>query len=479
MLPFKRFRTPQGNIVDSVLGPEMRSTGEVMGIDSDFPRAFAKSQDAAYGGLPESGTVFVSVADRDKRAVVLPVLRLSQLGFDIVATEGTAEVLARNGIRATTVRKYFMGQEQNAADPSIVELINAGKIDVVINTPSGRSARADGIEIRTATVAADKPLFTTIAQLGAAVAAFEVKRGDIRVRSLQDYALDRAAREARRVTSFGELLPACARPARPALRRDRPARGAPGGVGSSGFRGRAPASSGCGSSMRRPGRAGIVKPQVAFFERHGAAGYCGPRGCARGGARRGPGRDRRRQTRRHRVDCRRLRGGLAAAGIAAGGGRDDRGRLSGLRLARPGVRPRTSPRQGRVRAGCHLQPGGEREPAGDPRRRSHGRRRSRGGCRLPERGGRCPGRSARSASCSAPPCRSQKSGIDPALLARTPILAPGFGHQGAQIADGPAIFGGLTQNVLVSVSRSILQAGPDGVADSIAAAAREAAAWAS
>jgi carbamoyl-phosphate synthase large subunit len=197
VLPFKRFRTPQGNIVDSVLGPEMRSTGEVMGIDSDFPRAFAKSQDAAYGGLPESGTVFVSVADRDKRAVVLPVLRLSQLGFDIVATEGTAEVLARNSIRATTVRKYFMGQEQNAADPSVVELINAGKIDVVINTPSGRSARADGIEIRTATVAADKPLFTTIAQLGAAVAAFEVKRGDIRVRSLQDYALDRAAREAR------------------------------------------------------------------------------------------------------------------------------------------------------------------------------------------------------------------------------------------------------------------------------------------
>jgi carbamoyl-phosphate synthase large subunit len=197
VLPFKRFRTPQGNIVDSVLGPEMRSTGEVMGIDADFPRAFAKSQDAAYGGLPESGTVFVSVADRDKRAVVLPVLRLSQLGFDIVATEGTAEVLARNGIRATTVRKYFLGQEQNAADPSVVELINAGKIDVVINTPSGRSARADGIEIRTATVAADKPLFTTIAQLGAAVAAFEVKRGDIRVRSLQDYALDRAAREAR------------------------------------------------------------------------------------------------------------------------------------------------------------------------------------------------------------------------------------------------------------------------------------------
>ncbi|WP_294178923.1 carbamoyl-phosphate synthase large subunit [uncultured Schumannella sp.] len=198
VLPFKRFRTREGNVVDSVLGPEMRSTGEVMGIDADFPRAFAKSQDAAYGGLPESGTVFVSVADRDKRATVLPILRLSQLGFEIVATEGTAEVLARNGIEATTVRKYFEGQIDDGGEPTVVDLINAGEIDVVINTPSGRAARADGFEIRTATVAADKPLFTTIAQLAAAVAAFEIKRGDIRVRSLQDYAADRAVREAAR-----------------------------------------------------------------------------------------------------------------------------------------------------------------------------------------------------------------------------------------------------------------------------------------
>lgn len=195
VLPFKRFRTREGHIVDSVLGPEMRSTGEVMGIDRDFPRAFAKSQDAAYGGLPESGTVFVSVADRDKRAIVLPVLRLSQLGFDIVATEGTAEVLARNGIHVDTVRKWSMGQELVPGDPSIVELINAGRIDVVINTPSGRSARADGFEIRTATVAADKPIFTTIAQLGAAVASFEAQRSELGVRSLQDYARDRAARQ--------------------------------------------------------------------------------------------------------------------------------------------------------------------------------------------------------------------------------------------------------------------------------------------
>jgi carbamoyl-phosphate synthase large subunit len=141
--------------------------------------------------------VFVSVADRDKRAIVLPMLRMSQLGFDIVATEGTAEVLARNGIPATTVRKYYMGQTVVEGEPSIVDLINDGKIDIVINTPSGRSARADGFEIRTATVAADKPLFTTIAQVGAAVAAFEVPRGGMSVRSLQDYAADRAARVAK------------------------------------------------------------------------------------------------------------------------------------------------------------------------------------------------------------------------------------------------------------------------------------------
>ena len=194
VLPFKRFRTKEGQVVDSVLGPEMRSTGEVMGIDSNFPKAFAKSQEAAYGGLPRTGSVFVSVADRDKRAIVLPVLRLHQLGFTILATAGTAEVLNRNGIEARVVRKYFQGQQVVEGEPSIVELINDGEVDVVINTPSGRSARADGYEIRTATVAADKPLFTTIAQLSAAVASFEVIQDGFTVRSLQEYAGDRAER---------------------------------------------------------------------------------------------------------------------------------------------------------------------------------------------------------------------------------------------------------------------------------------------
>jgi carbamoyl-phosphate synthase large subunit len=194
VLPFKRFRTKEGQVVDSVLGPEMRSTGEVMGIDSNFPKAFAKSQEAAYGGLPRTGSVFVSVADRDKRAIVLPVLRMHQLGFTILATEGTAEVLNRNGIEARVVRKYFQGQQVVEGEPSIVDLINAGEVDVVINTPSGRSARADGFEIRTATVAADKPLFTTIAQLGAAVASFESIREGFDVTSLQSYAIARAER---------------------------------------------------------------------------------------------------------------------------------------------------------------------------------------------------------------------------------------------------------------------------------------------
>jgi carbamoyl-phosphate synthase large subunit len=193
VLPFKRFRTREGKIVDSILGPEMRSTGEVMGIDSTFPRAFAKSQAAAYGGLPGSGTVFVSVADRDKRAIVLPALRLQQLGFSLLATQGTAEVLARNGIDARVVRKQSDAHAPGSDARTIVELITAGEVDIVINTPSGRTARADGYEIRTATVAADKALFTTIAQLGAAVSSVEAIREGFTVRSLQDYARDREA----------------------------------------------------------------------------------------------------------------------------------------------------------------------------------------------------------------------------------------------------------------------------------------------
>ena len=191
VLPFNRFRTHDGNIVDSVLGPEMRSTGEVMGIDRDFPRAFAKSQLAAYGGMPLGGTVFVSVSDRDKRAIILPVLRLQQLGYEIMATEGTAEVLKRNGIDTRIVRKF--SEKADPDDESIVELIRRKEVHIVINTPSGRSARADGYEIRAAAVAGDLPLFTTIAELSAAVASIDAIRAGFEVTSLQDYASRRAA----------------------------------------------------------------------------------------------------------------------------------------------------------------------------------------------------------------------------------------------------------------------------------------------
>ncbi|MGN6219685.1 MAG: carbamoyl-phosphate synthase large subunit [Microbacterium sp.] len=192
VLPFKRFRTREGQTVDSVLGPEMRSTGEVMGIDRDFPTAFAKSQEAAYGGMPQSGTVFISVADSDKRAVILPAHRLQELGFDLVATEGTAEILARNGIDVSVVSKY--SETQDSGGTNIVDLINAGDIDIVVNTPSGGAARADGYEIRAAAVAGDKALFTTMAVLGAAVSALPVLREGFDVRSLQEYAADRQAR---------------------------------------------------------------------------------------------------------------------------------------------------------------------------------------------------------------------------------------------------------------------------------------------
>ncbi|REC96894.1 carbamoyl-phosphate synthase large subunit [Microbacterium sp. AG157] len=192
VLPFKRFRTADGHTVDSVLGPEMRSTGEVMGIDRDFPTAFAKSQEAAYGGMPTSGTVFISVADADKRAVILPAHRLQELGFELVATEGTAEILARNGIRVKVVEKY--SETQGSGQRNVVDLINAGEIDMIVNTPSGGTARADGYEIRAAAVAADKALFTTMAVLGAAVSALGAMKDGFGVRSLQEYAVDRAGR---------------------------------------------------------------------------------------------------------------------------------------------------------------------------------------------------------------------------------------------------------------------------------------------
>jgi len=189
VLPFQRFRTPEGKVVDSLLGPEMRSTGEVMGIDTDFPHAFAKSQSAAYGGLPDAGTVFVSVADVDKRAMIFPVKRLVDLGFEILATEGTSDVLRRNGIASTRVRKHREGRGADG-EPTIVDRIIAGEVDMVINTPSGPAARHDGYEIRAATTSVDRPMITTIQQFSAAVQAIEAARNEpIRVASLQEHGI--------------------------------------------------------------------------------------------------------------------------------------------------------------------------------------------------------------------------------------------------------------------------------------------------
>ena len=184
VLPFKRFRTPAGQGVDSLLGPEMKSTGEVMGIDAGFGQAFAKSQAAAYGSLPTSGKVFVSVANRDKRAMVFPIKRLADLGFTIVTTAGTGEVLRRYGVACEVVPKHYESPGQNA-----VALILAGEIAMIINTPqgSGASARSDGYEIRSAAVTADIPSITTVPGASAAVMGIEaLMRGDMTVRPLQD-----------------------------------------------------------------------------------------------------------------------------------------------------------------------------------------------------------------------------------------------------------------------------------------------------
>jgi carbamoyl-phosphate synthase large subunit len=199
VMPFNRFRGVDGTGVDTVLGPEMRSTGEVMGIDGDFGTAFAKSQAAAILGLPATGTVFVSIADRDKRHLVFPLKRLSDLGFRILATAGTAGVLARHGISAGVVRKHGDGPGPDG-EPTVVGRILAGEIDLIVNTPrgatvGGASPRVDGYEIRSAAVARGIPLLTTVQGLAAAVQGIEsLRAGAFRVRSLQSWARDMPAR---------------------------------------------------------------------------------------------------------------------------------------------------------------------------------------------------------------------------------------------------------------------------------------------
>jgi carbamoyl-phosphate synthase large subunit len=192
VMPFNRFKGPDGRNVDTILGPEMRSTGEVMGFDAVFGTSFAKAQTAAFGPLPVAGRIFVSVANVDKRHMVFPIKRLYDLGYEILATEGTAEVLRRNGVPAEVVRKHSEGAGEDG-HPTIVGRILAGDVQLIVNTPhgttSGGSPRLDGYEIRTAAINTNIPCITTVQGLAAAVQGIEAMRsGDIAVRSLQDWA---------------------------------------------------------------------------------------------------------------------------------------------------------------------------------------------------------------------------------------------------------------------------------------------------
>ncbi|WP_333618519.1 carbamoyl-phosphate synthase large subunit [Dietzia sp.] len=193
VLPFNRFRTPDGRIVDSLLSPEMKSTGEVMGIAPDFAIAFAKGQLSAEGSLPLSGNVFVSVANTEKRAVLLPALRLSALGFRIYATEGTALMLRRHGVDATVVTKLTSSgdaplDENGEPLPTIVDHINADEIDLVINIPANSGPhRADGHEIRSAAIARRIPCMTTVQGVSACVQGIEaMQNGEALVSPLQE-----------------------------------------------------------------------------------------------------------------------------------------------------------------------------------------------------------------------------------------------------------------------------------------------------
>ena len=182
VLPFNRFPT-----VDTLLGPEMRSTGEVMGIDRSFGLAFVKSQAAAGSRLPESGTVFLSLADRDKHHGLVAAARFVELGFSIIATAGTAAACVERGIPVETVVAKV--GESDGVDA--LELITSRKVDLVVNTPRGRGPRADGAHIRRAAVVHNIPCLTTVAAaLAAAAGIAESQTTEVTVRSLQEYHAD-------------------------------------------------------------------------------------------------------------------------------------------------------------------------------------------------------------------------------------------------------------------------------------------------
>ena len=187
VLPWNRFRRTDGRGVDAVLGPEMRSTGEVMGISNSFGQSYAKSQISAFGALPNNGTVFVSLADKDKAQGIQAAHDLSRIGFQILATGGTADALSAKQIPCTRVRKHSEGTGP-LGEKTIVELINAGSIDLIINTPVGRGTRQDGWLIRTAAVQRSVPCITTTAGFKAAVEGIKsLQREELSIRSIQSW----------------------------------------------------------------------------------------------------------------------------------------------------------------------------------------------------------------------------------------------------------------------------------------------------
>ena len=187
VLPWNRFRRTDGRGVDAVLGPEMRSTGEVMGISNSFGESYAKSQISAFGALPRTGTVFISLADKDKAQGISAAHELSRIGFKVLATGGTADALTAKQIPCTRVRKNSEGTGP-LGEKTIVELINAGEIDLIINTPVGRGTRQDGWLIRTAAVQRSVPCITTTAGFKAAVEGIKsLQRGELSIRSIQSW----------------------------------------------------------------------------------------------------------------------------------------------------------------------------------------------------------------------------------------------------------------------------------------------------
>ena len=187
VLPWNRFRRTDGRGVDAVLGPEMRSTGEVMGISNSFGESYAKSQISAFGALPKNGTVFISLADKDKSQGIQAAQDLSRIGFKILATGGTADALSAKKIPCSRVRKHSEGTG-TMGEKTIVELINSGEIDLIINTPVGRGTRQDGWMIRTAAVQRSVPCITTTAGFKAAVEGIKsLQREELSIRSIQSW----------------------------------------------------------------------------------------------------------------------------------------------------------------------------------------------------------------------------------------------------------------------------------------------------